>query len=183
MVIYGWILTSNFEMYFGDCQGQKIDIFRKSGMSGGSEGKKWREKIVLGKSQKREVKLFTNCEKVYHLRKKKVEHLWTRMNMYEYLWNKDEHWWTKKDISPWKINLQTYIPLNFVNLFKEMISLPNKRRKWTRYITSNSLEKHIYKTWKIIIRKTRKKCKRKDESKWQNERTKTLMFCMGSSVN
>ena len=31
-------------------------------------------------------------------------------------------------------------------LFKEMISLPNKRRKWTLYIISNSLEKHIYKT-------------------------------------
>ena len=43
----------------------------------GAPSAQWkrRKKIVLGKSQKREVKLFTNCEKVNHLRKKKVEHL------------------------------------------------------------------------------------------------------------
>ena len=101
-------------------QNKKRDIYKKSGMSGASGGKNRRKKngILKGKGKV--------SSKTKWIIAKYNEHGWTIMNFYEL----GSNWkvfflgkqmklslslekGTHRSEIPWKINLQTYIPLKF----------------------------------------------------------------------
>ena len=53
-----------------------------------------------------------------------------------------------------------------------MISIPNKGRKWTRYITSNSLEKYIY--VKEYYQKNKEEMQKKGRIKMAKRKNKDI---------